>query len=187
MIKFIKIQLFGDPSGDPQQNAPDAAAKGAITGAGGAETAPNDADWLIQFKKEHVSREEYEREKNRADSYLKAIMEDREDTLEEVARKEKAVDYKKLAAETFVEDNRMTDIEYITNVLEIRDAAIKAGKADPFLPQNPEPRDVEIAEAVADVFRECLELAAGDNASFNGILQGRMKDSKMPLNNYMRR
>ena len=176
--EFIKIQLFGDPSGDPNKNDPTPSGGGDPGKDGNAPS--NDADILLQWKKEHVTREEYEKEKARADAYLKAILENKEgDVLKAEGMDEEKVDPEELAKELFVEDNTMTDLEYVTKMLELRKARIAAGDRDPFLPDNPDNEDIEIAQNVADVFEDCVKLANGDNASFLGILQGRMKEAKM--------
>ena len=69
--KFIKLQLFGDPSGDPNANAKDPSGSGD-PGAGGDDATPNAAQELIEFKKKFVSREQYEAEKQRADEIGRA-------------------------------------------------------------------------------------------------------------------
>lgn len=177
MIKNrINIQLFGDPTGDPQPTAPNPTGPGANPGPSGADATPNDADLLLEFKKNHVTREEYLKEKERADSYLKAILENREAEIAAAEGAEKKVDAKAIAQEMFVEDNSMSDIEYVTKALQLRKARIDAGERDPFLPDNYDDKDMEIAENVADVFEDCIKLANGDNASFIALLQSRMKD-----------
>ena len=176
--KFIDIQLFGDPSGDPTPTAPDPSGDGADP-ARGPGAGPNEAEALIEFRKKHVTREAYEAEKQRADSYLKAILDGREEEIAEREGKESEVDPISIAKELFTGDNSMTDIEYVTKALELRKACIESGRGDPFLPSDPEAKDFEIADQVAEVFEECVKLANGDNASFIGILQGRIKDTPL--------
>ena len=178
--KFIKIQLFGDPSGDPQQNTLNPSGNDSLVPDQGDDAAPNDAAALIEFRKRHVTREEYEREKNRADSYLKAILENREEEIAQQEGSAEKVNADDLCKKLFVEDNSMSDIEYVTNALNLRKARIASGERDPFLPDSPEDRDIEIAQNVAEVLEECVRLANGDNTSFIALLQGRMKDGKLP-------
>ena len=73
----------------------------------------------------------------------------------------------------------MRDLEYMTKVLQVRAARIAAGQRDPFLPENYEDRNIESAENFAEVARECIELAKGDNASFIALFNSRIKDTPM--------
>ena len=183
---FIKLQLFGDPSGDPNAQAPNAAAGGAQTpGAVGDDATPNAAQELIEFKKNFVSREQYEKEKERADGYLAAILNNREDDV--VAKEgEVIINPEDIAKEMFVEDNKMTDLEYCENALALRKARLAAGDKDPFLPDDPDDKDYEIAQNVADVFEDCIKGANGNNATFMALIQSRMKDTPI-LPNFKRR
>lgn len=184
---FINIQLFGDPSGDPNAQAPNAAASGAQTpGAGGDDATPNAAQELIEFKKNFVSREQYEKEKQRADGYLAAILNNREDDIVAKEGEVSDVDPNDIAKAMFVEDNTMTDIEYVENSLRLRNARLAAGEKDPFLPADPDDKDREIAQNVADVFEDCIRGANGNNAAFLALLQSRIKDTPI-LPNFKRR
>lgn len=175
---FILLQLFGDPTGDPQPRDPNPTGTDPQTPGSGDDASPTTAEMLLEFRKKHVPIEEYNKEKERADSYLQAILENRE---EEIAIREGGAEGKldadEIAKKMFVPDNGMTDLEYIQNALNLRKARMAAGERDPFLPDNFDEKDVEIAQNVADVFEECVKLANGDNASFIGILQGKIKDA----------
>ena len=169
--EFIKLQLFGDPSGDPQPNDP--------TPPGGGDQ-PNDTDLaqqLADLKKKFVSKEDYDKVVKDRQTLIDAIMEGREDDL--IPKPEEKVDADKIVKEILVQDNNMSDIEYMTKVLQVRDARIEAGQRDPFLQENYEERDVESANNFADNVRECIELAKGDNASFIALFNSRIKDTPM--------
>ena len=193
--QFIKVQLFGEPAGDPSASGSDPSGSTTPTpGAEGGEATPNAAKELLDFKKKFVSREEYEKAVKRGDDFLAAIMENRES---EIVGEQKAKEEKEtaddIAKRMFVPDNNMSDIEYIQNALKLRDLRIKAGETDPFLPDNPRDEDYEIAQNVADVFEDCLKLANGDNGAFLALLQSRIKDdspmqkAKQSQNNFKRR
>lgn len=176
--QFIKVQLFGDPAGDPSASGGDPSGSPTPTpGAEGGEATPNAAKELIEFKKKYVTREEYEKAVKRGDDFLAAIMENRED---EIARQQKEKEDKEtaedIARRLFVPDNSMSDIEYVQNALKLREIKLKAGEKDPFLPDSPRDEDYEIAQNVADVFEDCLKLANGDNGAFLALLQTRIKD-----------
>ena len=184
--QFIKVQLFGDPAGDPNAQANGSTDPMAQTpGAGG--DAPNAAAELLEFKKKYVPVEKYEAERNRADGYLAAIMNNRENEI--VAREggDNEVDADALAKEMFVHDNQMTDLEYCENALKLRNARLAAGEVDPFLPNDPDEQDVEIANNVADVFEQCIKAADGNNAAFVAMLQSRIKETSGLPKNFIRR
>ena len=188
---FINLQLFGDAPADPTTTTTDPTGPVKTPGDTGGDTQPNDAEMLLEFRKKHVPIEDYLREKTRADGYLQAILENREGEIAEAeGGSTPRVNPDEIAEKLFVHDNNMTDLEYITNVLDLRRARMAAGEPDPFLPSDYDDNDVEIAENVADVFEQCVKLANGDNASFIGILQGRIKENsvipKLPRNNQRR-
>lgn len=192
--QFIKLQLHGDPAGDPGQPGVDPAGSNQQTpGAEGGEATPNAAKELLEFKSKYVPRDLYDKAIKRGDDFLAAIMENREGEIagqqREKEDKETAED---IAKRMFVPDNNMSDIVYVENALKLRDLRIKAGERDPFLPDNPREEDYEMAQNVADVFADCLKLADGDNGAFLALLQSRIKDDPpmqkvMSQNNLRRR
>lgn len=76
-----------------------------------------------------------------------------------------------------------TNLEYITNALNLRDALIAEGKPDPFLPIGsqilPTDEDVTKANQVAEVLKECIEYADGNSDIFTNELQRRLVDVKI--------
>lgn len=67
-------------------------------------------------------------------------------------------------------DNEL-NINYIKNVLELRNKVIEEGGTDPFLPNNYTASDIEVANRVAAGFEHCLEYADGDPTIFTNELQ----------------
>lgn len=72
-----------------------------------------------------------------------------------------------------------TNLEYITNVLNLRKALIESGKEDPFVPQgskyNPTQADYEKAERVGRVLQEMVDASNGDPNIFLNEYQRRVK------------
>lgn len=195
--KFIKIQLFGDAPADPQQPTGGQSPENPPQPA--PENAPNDAEILYQFQKDYVPRSEMEKEKKRADSYLAAIYKNRESDLPEVKAKDELAtkDIDKLVKDTFLHSDNMTDLQYVSNVLKIREARMAKGEPDPFAPANlttenpfgkpnPSDEDLEISQKVADGLQWCVDEANGDNAAFLLAVQKILKDTPR-VANYMRR
>lgn len=75
----------------------------------------------------------------------------------------------------------LNNIEYVTKVLALRDATLEAGKPDPFLPWgekiSPTNEDIEAANRVAKVLKECVDYADGDSNLFTSELQRVMIDA----------
>lgn len=135
---------------------------------------------IKEIKENSVDKSLYEelREKNK--QLIKALATGQ--TLEE--EKKEPVDIKKLRAELYREDSDLSNLEYAKKTLELRDALISKGERDPFLPWGekiiPTQQDVEAANRVADIMKECIEYADGDNAVFTNELQRRTIDVTLP-------
>ena len=88
------------------------------------------------------------------------------------------VDIQELREKLFNNENQ-TNLEYITNALELRKALMEEGKEDPFVPQgskyNPTQADYEKATRVAQVLQEMVDEANGDPAVFLNEYQRRVK------------
>lgn len=78
-------------------------------------------------------------------------------------------------------DDSMTNLDYITKAMELREMIIKKGEPDPFLPAgmniSPTEEDIKCAEKVADVFQQCIDYAKGDPTVFTNELQRRTLNS----------
>ena len=89
-----------------------------------------------------------------------------------------------LRKKLFSSDNSLSNLEYCTNLVQLRDSIMDAGGNDIFLPMGHEVRitdeDVECANRVGNVLKECIEYAQGDTNIFTDELQRRMIDSAPP-------
>lgn len=69
--------------------------------------------------------------------------------------------------------------EYVEKLLALRDAAIREGHSDPFVAEGhhvkPNAYSYQRAQEVADIYRECLDYANGDDAVFMNEIQRRMR------------
>ena len=179
--EFIKLQLFGEGTPDPQQNPGQSSPEQHPQPA--PDDALNDAERLLQLRqdieKNYVPRSELEEEKAKSNRFLAAIWKNREGELPEIKERERMAtkDLEKLIDDTVHHSQNMTDLQYITNVLEIRRAKMARGEPDPFAPANltkenpyarpnPSDEDLAIAQEVADGLQACVDEANGDNATF---------------------
>lgn len=86
-----------------------------------------------------------------------------------------------LRQKLFDKDSQMSNLEFVSKSLELRDALIEKGEPDPFLPIGsriaPTNEDLQQAENVAQVYRECIEYAQGDSEVFTNELMRRTVDA----------
>lgn len=134
---------------------------------------------IQELKENTVSKEIYEKLKADNKKLLDTLVaggsmeeqEEQKETVEELRKK------------LFEGDGNLSNLEYISAVVDLRDALIEAGKPDPFLPFGhntvPTREEVEQAERVASVFKECIEYAEGDSSIFTNELQRRTIDVRI--------
>lgn len=76
-----------------------------------------------------------------------------------------------------------TNLEYITNVLELRNRLLEEGHEDPFVPQGTQisatQADYDRANKVATVLQEMIDEADGDPNVFLNEYQRRVKDTSI--------
>lgn len=78
---------------------------------------------------------------------------------------------------------RMTNLDYVINALELREAAMREGKVDPFVGEHntaPTREAMESAQRVADAFAECIKSSNGNPEVFTANLQSMMIDVPVP-------
>lgn len=77
----------------------------------------------------------------------------------------------------------LTNLDYWTKTLELREQIIESGKEDPFVPQGHNivatEEDRAAAQRVADVVKHCIDVADGDSLVFTNELQRRTADVNM--------
>ena len=83
------------------------------------------------------------------------------------------VDLKKLRKETFF--GELNNLDYIKNILKIREETIARGGDDPFVPRGSKvvatDEDYIAAQRVADGLQACIDYADGDSEVFTNELQ----------------
>ena len=76
-----------------------------------------------------------------------------------------------------------TNLEYITNVLNLRNRLLEEGQEDPFVPQGTQisatQADYDMANKVATVLQEMVDESDGDPNVFLNEYQRRVKDTNM--------
>ena len=143
------------------------------------EPSTNDyLDAINKIKANSVSKSDYDKLKADNKQLLDAIVNGaRIEAPEATAAPTKSIE--ELRKNVFKEDS--TNLEYWTNVMELRNALLTKGERDPFLPYGnkivPTNEDYESAQRVADVVQQCIDYAQGDSAVFTNELQRRTVDT----------
>ena len=135
---------------------------------------------LKEMKQNSVDRATYDKLKSENKQLLDALVNGKEIEM----KREEPVDVNQLRKDLFNRDKQMTNLDYVSNALKLREALIERGERDPFLPYGDKvsltAEHYEKAEQVATVLKECVEFADGDSGIFTAELQRRTKDS-MPF------
>lgn len=128
---------------------------------------------IKEMKQNSVRKEAYDKLKAENQQLLDAIINGTE--LTQDIRKREPADIKKLRNKLFKEHPDMSNLEYVKTALELREALIENGERDPFLPSGekilPTNDDVETAERVAKIMKDCVDYADGNSAIFTNELQ----------------
>lgn len=139
---------------------------------------------IKEIKENSVAKEEYLKLKEENKQLLKSLVNGETRQVEE----KEPVDIDALRNDLFNKD--LNNLEYITKSLQLRDELIARGEKDPFLPYGknilPTDDDIEKAEKVAGVLKECVDIADGNSDVFTNELQRRLVDPILPRKNIRR-
>ena len=131
---------------------------------------------IIQnMKKNTVSREEYERVIKDNKTLANALATSTPKSAEVEVQVASDDDIKEMRDKLFRINSGATNLEVITQTLNLRDALMSRGESDPFLPVNkdyvPNPQDQAAAQKLADGLREIVDYCNGDAQLFNSELK----------------
>ena len=139
---------------------------------------------INEMKQNSVSREQYEKLKDERDELLDTLINGGQVT-NVIEAPTKTI--QEMRAELFSKEaaeKGMTNLEFVTKSLELRDAIIKSGGTDPFLPVGKgieiTREDYEAAEFTAQQFQECIDIADGNSEVFTNELMRRTVDNSLP-------
>lgn len=130
-------------------------------------------DTINELKKNTVSKTDYEKLKADNKRLLDSVLNGEQ---KEVVVETPKTPIEDLKHQTFFSEN--TNLQYVKGVLEIRDRLMAEGKPDPFLPNNSirpiTQTDIDDANLVASVLKECIDYAGDDSLLFTNELQRRL-------------
>ena len=147
----------------------------------------NTQDYLAaikELKEKSVDRSEYDKLRAENKKLIDAVVNGQPGQEEPVVSKHSKEQIDELRNDLFNSPKELNNLEYITKAMELREALIENGEPDPFLPVgkqiSPTRDDIEGAEKVAQVYKECIEYAEGDSEVFSNELMRRTRDVKLP-------
>lgn len=144
------------------------------------ETMTNEQDNTVyiqtiqELKENSVDRKIYDKLKGERDMLIKSLANG--DTLATA----ESVQVRSLAEckEDFL-TKTTSQCEYMERVLALRDAAMREGQSDPFVAEGhhvkPTAYDYQRAQEIADIYRECLDYAGGDDQIFMNEINRRIR------------
>ena len=148
----------------------------------------NTNDYIAQIKnlKENsVSKDDYNKLKADNKKLIDALANGTQVEGMVVEPKISAVDkINECRTKLFSKGGNLNNLEYCDTALQLRDALIENGERDPFLPFGHNviatESDIETANRVATIMKECIDYADGDSDIFTNELQRRTVDISIP-------
>ena len=143
----------------------------------------NTNDYIAQIQKlkeSSVSKDDYNKLKADNKKLIDALANGTQIS-EVVDSKVSAVEkINELRTKLFSSESNLNNLEYCKAAVDLRDALIENGDKDPFLPFGHNvlatDSDYESAERVANVMKECIDYADGNDDIFTNELQRRTVD-----------
>ena len=147
----------------------------------------NTQDYLAaikELKEKSVDRSEYDKLRAENKRLIDAVVNGQPGQEEQVVVRHSKEQIDDLRNDLFNSPRELNNLEFITKTMELREALMENGEPDPFLPVgkqiSPTRDDIEGAEKVAQVYKECIEYAEGDSEVFTNELMRRTRDVKLP-------
>lgn len=143
------------------------------------EILNDDEDYINtikELKENSVSKDEYNKLRNRNKQLLETLKNGQ--SLEE--KFEKKPDIEQIKARFL---GYRTNLDYVKDVLELRNAVIESGKPDPFLPLSKRfaitQDDINSANKTAKILQECVDESKGSSELFTALFKDRLVDNKI--------
>ena len=139
------------------------------------DNAANYIEAIKEMKANSVSKEAYVKLQQENKQLLNSLVNGQGIEIE----KEEPVDIDGLRQKLFsAKKHDMTNLEYVSNALKLREALMERGEMDPFVPSgkkiHPTDDDFKKADKVATVLQECVDYADGDAMVFTDELKRRI-------------
>lgn len=143
-----------------------------------SQSNENYIEAIKKLKENSVSKDKYKELEAENKRLVDAIVEGKEiDLGNETPENKVSID--DLRKELFVEDSKLTDLEYCEKMLQLRDMIIDSGGEDPMLPNNGKANaeDIEGVEKVVAAMKDAIDLADGNDEVFKAKLMSMTVDN----------
>lgn len=143
-------------------------------------------DTINQLKANSVSRSDYDKIRDENKKLLEAIVQGNsvETSSTEEAAKPSIQDLRNKAYGKGAEN--LTDLEYVSTVLDLRDALLEEEGIDHMIPAgkkySPDLNDQHCAQKAYEALRHCVDVADGDNEVFIQEITRITVDNGLPIN-----
>ena len=135
-------------------------------------------DAIKELKQNSVDKAKYDALRLENKKLLEAVVNGQQ--IEQVAPAEVDIDQLR---KDLVNSENMSNLEYVTKALELRNALLDKGYEDPFVPQGEKisatDADYATANRVATALQEMVDVADGDNNVFLNEFHRRVKDTNI--------
>ncbi len=132
-----------------------------------------------KIKENMVNKTDYDRLRAERDKYAKALIEGTK-----VNDQKTATPVEDLRKKLFNNNNELSNLEYVSTALELRNAILETSGEDIFVGKGskltPDDNDYIQAQKVADAFSHCIEVADGNSEVFTRELMRITEDVKLP-------
>ena len=153
----------------------------------GKEVEGSEQDYLAainELKKNSVPRSDYDALKAENKKLIEAVVNGQPgEEGEQKPPKHSVEEIEKLRKDLFGPESDLDNLTYVSKAIELREALMENGQPDPFIPAgkqiSPSREDIETAEKVAQVYKECIEYANGDSEVFTNELMRRTRDVRL--------
>lgn len=146
---------------------------------------------LEQFNKlkdTMVPKEKFDQVSSRNKQLSEAIANNMQEQEEARKQEEPKPDASQLREELYGDKRSdLTNLDYISKTLELRDAILESGGRDPFLPTGGNDKDSleahNTANKVANGLKQLVEQSNGDPVAFNALYQANVEEVVLPGRN----
>lgn len=132
---------------------------------------------INELKANSVDREKYMKLKDENQRLLDTLINGGEIEVQ----KQESVDINQLRKELYGGGQTLSNLDYWTKTMKLREAIMEDGKPDPFVPQGKNvvatDEDRAAAAKVAQAIQHCIDVAEGENLVFTNELQRIMVDT----------